>query len=87
MSKRSTAKIHRLVFLNYLKVVKGYGEEEVKYVSKGRLYELAGEPFGYDAMVSGRIIRKWLKTPRTEMIDIFIDEKVDLETLEMVTSK
>ena len=51
---------HKLVFVNYLKVIKRLGSD-AKNVSKTALYDEAGEPLGLDAMTSGRIIRSALK--------------------------
>lgn len=66
-SKRgNTVKRHRMVFYNYLRIIKGYGEE-ARGMSKSFLYEKAGEPFGYEWETAGKIVRDALRNGDNEI--------------------
>lgn len=73
--KRSTTqRRHRMVFINYIRIIKGYGKDALN-MSKGSLYEKAGTPFGYDERTSGRIIREGLKMPKESLNKILMNEE------------
>lgn len=80
--RNSTVAIHNLIFLNYLRIIKGYGDVARK-ISKGTLYEEAGEPFGFNAWSAGLIIRKALKMPNEEIKNILIKNEAE-DMLDMV---
>lgn len=62
-------KRNRLLFVNYLRVYKDLGPEN-KFVSKNRIYEIAGVIFNIEGATAGRIIRKYLKLTQEEQIRI-----------------
>lgn len=80
--RETTRKRHIMVFYHYIKVLKDHGSD-AKYISKGRLYELAGEPFGYDADTAARIVRRLLEAPGIDINDLIVKEDA-LKCLEEV---
>jgi hypothetical protein len=64
------------MFVNYLRVIRKYGDKARK-LSKSMLYEEAGEPFGYDHFVAGRIIRKSLRMPESELRAFLLQQEAD----------
>jgi hypothetical protein len=61
-----TVTMHNLIFLNYIRVLKKYGEV-AKKMAKGALYEEAGAPFGYCEETAGKIIRAILRQPEADI--------------------
>lgn len=51
---------HKALMEAYLEVIKSHGND-VKYISKTRLYEEAGEKVFLSAVYAGRIIRRMLR--------------------------
>lgn len=75
-------KRHRMVFHNYLRIIKGYGEE-ARGMSKSFLYEKAGEPFGYEWETVGRIVRDALRS-RDNEIRKYLMETEEQELVEVM---
>lgn len=73
-----------MVFINYIRIIKNYGED-ASNMSKGSLYEKAGSPFGYDERTSGRIIREGLKMPKESLNRILMTEEAS-EYIDIVLS-
>lgn len=74
--RQTTLRRHKLVFINYIKVIKRLGKD-AKNMSKNSLYDEAGEPLGLDAMTSGRIIRAALKRSNASMMNILNAQEAD----------
>ena len=69
---------HAALFKNYLRIISDYGELATD-ISKNKLYEEASKPFFITTPVAGRIIRKMLKNPPSELL-------MDEEFLELLKS-
>lgn len=86
-TRSTTLRRHKLVFINYIKVIKRLGKD-AKNMSKYSLYDEAGEPLGLDAMTSGRIIRAALKRTNSSMLNILnAEEAEDLLAMIMELNK
>lgn len=77
-----TATMHNLIFLNYIRVLRKYGEV-AKKMAKGSLYEEAGEPFGYCEETAGKIIRSILRQPESDIRVILLKNEAE-DMLDMV---
>lgn len=76
MVRNNTLRKHRMVFQNYVRLLKKYGTLANK-MSKDSLYAEAGEFLGYESKVSGMIIRSFLKKSRAELVNIISDQESD----------
>jgi len=53
-------KRHKTLLVAYIEVIEKYGDH-ARFISKGQLYQEAGEIAGFTASYSGRIIRKMVR--------------------------